>query len=175
VEEEYRRASGLVDEERYGELFERYLNQVGAWAEHEKLRNPITGAYEDPNERLMVEVEELLGTSDSAPAWRQSVMSRVAAWAIEHPGQPVVRERIFAEELRRLREAAFRERRDAIAKLCRDLVVWVREDGTGLDEGRRRVAAQFVDALSSRYGYRSDAAADTAVVLLRERFDSTIS
>ena len=175
VEEEFRRASGLVDEKRYGELFDRYLNQVGAWAEHEKLRNPITGAYEDPDERLMVEVEELLGTSDSAPAWRQSLMSRVAAWAIDHPGQPVERERVFAEELKHLREAAFRERRDAIARLCRDLVAWVREGGAGLDEGRRRVVAQFVETLSSRYGHRSDAAADTAVVLLRERFETTIS
>ena len=175
IDEEFRRASGLVDEARYGELFDRYLNQVGAWVESEKLRNPITGSYEDPDERLMDEVEKLLGAPEEATVWRQSLMSRVAAWAIEHPGRPVERERIFDEELRRLREAAFREQRDVLARLCRDLVVLVREEGVGLDDGRRRLAGEFVESLSSRYGYQPAAAADAAVVLLRERFDTPIS
>ncbi len=174
-EEEFRRGSGLVDEERYGELFERYLNQVGAWAEHEKLRNPITGNYEEPDERLMAEVEQLLGAPQEAPAWRQSLMSRVAAWAIDHPGLPIEREAIFDDELRHLREAAFREQREVLARLSHDLVVLVREQGAGLDDARRRGAQEFVDTLVSRYGYQPAAAADTALALLRERFDSSIS
>jgi predicted Ser/Thr protein kinase len=174
VEEEFRRGSGLVDEERYGELFDRYLNQVGAWAENEKLRNPITGAYEEPDERLMNEVEELLGAPEDRAAWRNSLMGRIAASAIERPGQPIDRVILFAEELGRLRDAAFRERRDAMARLCRDVVAFVLEEGTGLDEARRQAAEGFIETLRHRYGYDATSAADTAVLLLRERFDTTV-
>ena len=63
-EDEFRVASGLVDETRYSELFERYVTHVSYWVKREKLRNPLTGQYEDPDERLMEEVEALLGAPD---------------------------------------------------------------------------------------------------------------
>ena len=69
---------------------------------------------------------------------------------------------------------AFGERRGALTRLCRDLVVVVREDGAGLDDARRRSAEQLAETLAAQCGYQRVAAADTAVVLLRERFDTTI-
>lgn len=174
-EEEFRRASGLVDEERYGELFDRYLNQIGAWVGKEKLRNPITGAYEDPDERLLAEVEELLGVAEDATGWRNALMSRVAAVAIDHPGHPIDRGVVFAEELRRLREAAFKERRTALVRLCRDLLALEREGGAGLDRERTLAAQTFVNTLAARYGYQPVSAVDMAIALLRSRFDASVA
>ena len=54
-------ASGLVSESQYGELFDKYVTHVGVWVKKEKVRNRVTGAYEDPDERMMTEVETLLG------------------------------------------------------------------------------------------------------------------
>ncbi len=53
IEDEMRAASGLVDEVRYGELFERYISHVSLWVKGEKIRNPHTGADENPDERMM--------------------------------------------------------------------------------------------------------------------------
>src|SRR5688572_4622653 len=76
-EDEYRVASGLVDETRYKQMFDRYVTHVSFWVKSEKLRNPVTGQYEDPDERLMREVEALLGAPDRAEQLRHSLISAI--------------------------------------------------------------------------------------------------
>jgi predicted Ser/Thr protein kinase len=175
LEDEFRQASGLVDETRYLELFDRYVTNVSFWVKKEKLRNPMTGQYEDPDERLMKEVETLLGSADKAEDVRHGLINGIAAWAIDHPDQTVDHARVFGPQLRRLREAVFAERRAAVAKLCRDVLLLMKEDGSGLDAGRRAAAARAVEQLKSRFGYEDASASDLAVALVRERFAALLS
>jgi serine protein kinase len=170
LEDELRIASGLVDESRYSELFERYVTHVSYWVKGEKLRNPITGAYEDPDQRLMREVETVLGAADQAEELRRGLINAIAAWVIDHPDQPIDHAKIFASQHKRLRESVFAERRGAVAKLGRDLVLLLREDGAGLDAQRRAAATRTLADLKQRFGYEDASAADAAGVLLSERF-----
>jgi predicted Ser/Thr protein kinase len=52
-----RRVSGIVEETRYVDLFDRYVTHVSYWVKGEHLRNPVTGAYEEPDRALFAEVE----------------------------------------------------------------------------------------------------------------------
>jgi serine protein kinase len=169
-EDEFRVASGLVDETKYNELFDRYVTHVSYWVKREKLRNPVTGQYEDPDERMMSEVEALLGSPDKPQDLRHGLINTIAAWVIDHPDQPVDNAKVFAAHLRRLREAVFGERRTAVARLSRDVMILLREEGAGLDEVRQKAARHAVDRLKSIYGYEDSSAADAAVALVRERF-----
>ncbi|HEY3493347.1 MAG TPA: serine protein kinase PrkA, partial [Polyangiaceae bacterium] len=169
-EDEFRIASGLVDEARYTELFSRYVTHVNFWLKHEKLRNPITGQYEEPDQRLMHEVETLLGSTDQPEELRHSLISAIAAWAIDHPDEPLDHARIFAGQLKKLREAVFAERRTAVAKLCRDVMILLREEGSGLDEARRSAARRAIEELKTRFGYEEVSIVDAAAVLVSERF-----
>ena len=45
-EEEMRLASGLVDEARYSEHFDRYIGNVNVWVKGETVKNRVTGADE---------------------------------------------------------------------------------------------------------------------------------
>jgi predicted Ser/Thr protein kinase len=174
-EDEFRIASGLVDEARYTELFSRYVTHVSFWVKREKLRNPLTGQYEDPDQRLMQEVETLLGSADAPEELRHSLINAIAAWAIDHPDEPLDHARIFAGQLRKLREAVFAERRTAVARLCRDVVILLREEGTGLDEARRKAARRAVEELKARFGYEDVSVVDAAAVLVSERFADLLS
>jgi predicted Ser/Thr protein kinase len=174
-EDEFRVASGLVDEKRYSELFDRYITHVSYWVKGEKIRNSLTGAHEDPDERLMREVETLLGSVGKPEQFRHSLINTVAAWAIDHPGQPINNAQVFAQQMKRLREAVFTERRVAVAKLTRDLWVRIREESSGLDEAQRQAADRLLDGLRTRYGYEPTSAADAAGVLLRERFGDVLT
>jgi predicted Ser/Thr protein kinase len=174
-EDEFRVASGLVDEMRYNELFDRYIMHVSYWVKSEKLRNPLTGQYEDPDERLMREVEALLGTPDKPEQLRHSLINTIAAWAIDHPGQPIDNSKVFATHIKRMRDAVFAERRVAVARLCRDVVLLVREEGGGLDVTRIAAARAAIEQLRQRYGYEDSSAADAAVALIHERFGDLLS
>lgn len=173
-EDEFRMASGLVDEGRYAELFERYVTHVSFWVKHEKVRNPVTGQYEEPDERMMREVEALIGGPDKPEELRHSLINAIAAWAIDHPDEPIDHARIFGPQLRRLREAVFGERRAAVAKLCRDIAVLLRESGAGLDLARQKAARETLERLKQRFGYEDSSAADAAAMLIRERFSDIV-
>ncbi len=170
LEDEFRAASGLVDETRYNELFDRYINHVSYWVKGEKLRNPLTGQYEEASEQLMEEVETLLGLPDKPEQLRHSLINRVAAWAIDHPGEPIDNSRVFAPQLERIRAAVFADRQVVVARLCRDVVVLLREEGTGLDDQQRKAARDVVTELGTRFGYEEASVIDAGVALLRERF-----
>lgn len=173
-EDELRLVSGIVEETRYVELFDRYVMHVSYWTKGEHLRNPVTGAYEEPDRALFAEVERLLGVSDKAESFRHGLINSIAAWAIDHPDEPVENRKVFADHLRRLREAVFAERRVSLARLCRDIVILLREEGAGLDDERRGAARAAVEALKEQYGYIDDSVADVAAVLLRRRYSELL-
>jgi predicted Ser/Thr protein kinase len=173
MENEVRVASGLVDESRYRELFDRYILHVGYWVKGEKVRNPVTGAAEDPDEQLMEEVESRIGSADRAEGFRRSLVSQIAAWVIDRPDEPIDNSRVFATQLRRLRDAVFAEKQAAVAKLCKDLVIVLRGQGTGVPESRKTEVLAMLEELRKRFGYDDVSAADAAAALVRERFSET--
>jgi serine protein kinase len=174
MEDEFRVATGLVDEDSYRELFSRYIQHVGYWVKGEKVRNPLTGAAEDPDERLMEEVETRLGYPDRAEETRRSLVSQIAGWVIENPDEPIDKASVFSAQMKRLRNAVFAEKRVAIAKLTRDLVVLLRGEGTGLSEPRREEVRAMLGRLRSRFGYEDSSAGDAAAALVRDRFADTL-
>ncbi|MBN2192971.1 MAG: serine protein kinase PrkA [Polyangiaceae bacterium] len=170
LEDEFRVATGLVDEASYDELFDRYLTQVSGWLSGEKMRHAITGWFEDPDERLMGEVELLLGVTADTKVWREALLGRIAAWAIDHPGRPLDRRAAFDDLIHRLREGVFRERRPAVGRACRDLVILVRDSGSGLDDARQEAAQRFLERLCHDVGYVPETAADAAHALVQQRY-----
>lgn len=186
IEEEMRFASGLVDEARYSEHFDRYIQNVNVWVKGETVKNRVTGADERADERLMKEVEGLLGITAKPEEHRKGLISFIAAWAIDHPGQKVVNEVVFPDYVKKLKETVFVERRKPVALLVRDLVRVLRsrkEKGTqtadkevdkDLGEARRRETLQALERLRS-IGYDEASALDAASAVLRARYAELVT
>lgn len=192
LEEEMRRASGLVDEVRYQELFERYVTHVSVWTKGEKIRHPMTGEYQDPDERMMREVEALLGVKERNEEHRRGLISSIAAWAIEHPGQRVEPLVVFPQLLQKIKDAVFVERRRPVALLVKDMVRILRarkdaqkaqEAGTtpeakpedhDLNEARRRAALEALERLHAM-GYDDECALDAASAVLSARLAELVA
>lgn len=169
-EQELYAASGLVAEEQYDDLFERYVQHVSVWTKKERIRNKITGEYEEPDENMMRELERLLDVKEPIEEARKQMISAIAAWAIDHPGQKVESRVVFPQLLRKLRDAIFSDKRSDVAKRARDIVVLIRDEGSGLDHHHRKGAREALDQLTSRFGYCDNCAADMASMLVRRRY-----
>ncbi len=163
--------SGAVQEEQYVDLLERYVQHVSVWVKKERLYNRVTQKYEEPDEKMMVEVERLLDVKGDPPDWRRQLISAIAAWALDHPGQKVDSATVFPHHLRRMREAIFADRRPAVAHLAKSIVILVREQGSGLDAEQKREAEGTIGRMISRFGYCRECAGDSASLLLRKRFN----
>jgi serine protein kinase len=168
-EHEFYTASGFIDEARYAELLERYVQHVSVWVKKERIRNRVTGEYEEPDEKLMREVERLLEVKGDAQEARKQTISAIAAWSIDHPGMKIDAAVVFPQQLKRMREAVLRERKPDVARLTRDIVILVREEAVGLDTQRKKEAEGAIVRLE-RVGYCRFCAADAASTLLRRRF-----
>jgi len=164
-------ASGFVQESQYADLFERYVQHVSAWVKKERLYSRVTQRHEEPDEKMMAEVERLLDVKGSDPLdWRRQLISGIAAWALDHQGQKLDTAAVFPQHIKRMREAIFAGRRKSVASLARDILLLVREEGVGVEPQRRQDAQEAIDRLVSRFGYCPNCAADAASLLLRKRF-----
>jgi len=173
-EHELYRASGLVDEAQYGELFDRYVQHVSVWVKKERIRNKLTGDYEEPDEKLMKEVERMLDLKGEPKDTRAAMLSAVAAWALDHPGNKVDPAVVFPHYLKRIRDTIFGEKRASVAGRARDIVIFVREEGAGLEGERRRDAEATVKRMIEQFGYCQSCAADAASTTLRRRMGDLV-
>ena len=174
-EQELYASSGIVDDKQYDDLFERYVQHVSVWVKKERIRNKLTGDYEEPDENMMREVERFLDIKGGLEDQRKQMISGVAAWAIDHPGQKVEAKTVFPQYVRRLRDSIFNERRVEIAKIARDIVILIRDESSGLDAARARAARGALDGLARRYGYCDSCGGDLASMLLRKRYSDLVS
>ena len=140
----------------------------------ERIRNRVTGEYEEPDENLMREVERLLEVKGDPTESRGAMIGGIAAWAIDHPGARVDTAVVFPQHLRHMRDVIFGERRGEVAACSRDLVLLLREEGSGLDAGRRRSAEAMLARMKERFGYCENCAGDAASTTLRKRFGDLV-
>jgi predicted Ser/Thr protein kinase len=169
IEADMRIGSAMIEGQQYDDLFRRYILNVSAFVKKEKMRNPMTARDENPDEKLMRDVEQLLGVEGNAKDHRDTMISLIAAWAIDHPDQEPKHGEIFAGHVERMQTAAFARIRTAFARLLRDVVTWLRDEGVGLEPGPRRAATEMVERLAP-LGYDRDSAADAVSALLRHRY-----
>jgi predicted Ser/Thr protein kinase len=163
-------ASGVIEEGRYEELFERYVQHVSVWMKKERLRNRATGEYEEPDEAMMREVERLLALKGDPGTVRRDVIGAIAAWAIDHPGAPIEPETVFPGSIAKMRETVFEGKKPVIVRLVHDVVALVREDGSGLDDARRAEARAVLDRLAKHFGYCDACATAACAGLAAGRF-----
>jgi len=69
-------------EESARTLFENYLDNIEAYCNWSKIKDPLTGEEMDPDERLMRSIEEQIGVSENAKkAFREEILIRISAYS----------------------------------------------------------------------------------------------
>jgi predicted Ser/Thr protein kinase len=172
IDDEVRAAVGLVEESEYARVFERYVNHVMHALKKEKVRNLATSRMEDPDEGMMKEVERTLEISGRADDFRQSLIAKIGAWSLDHRGQKPVLTEIFADLLRKLRDAYFERHKKTIAKGISDLVMYLSGNEGHLSAESRTRAETALATLTERYGYARESARDLVGALASLRYRS---
>lgn len=73
-----------ADEEAISRLCGNYIDNVKAYTQNERVKNPYTGQDEEPDERLMRSIEEKIEIPDSRKDdFRREIMNYIGALAVE--------------------------------------------------------------------------------------------
>src|SRR5947207_7923162 len=139
---EVQRAFVYSFEESARTLLNNYLDNVEAFCNRQKVRDPITDDEVDPDEKLMRSIEEQIGVTENAKkTFREEILIRMAAMA--RKGQ-----KFEYKSHERLREAIEK-------KLFADLkdVVKITTSTKTPDSDQLRKVNDVVDRLVDQHGY----------------------
>ncbi|WP_281976086.1 PrkA family serine protein kinase [Halobacillus litoralis] len=128
-------------------LMNNYLDNVEAYCNKAKLRDPLTGEELNPDERLMRSIEEQIGVSENAKkAFREEILIRISAYARKG-------KKFDYQSHERLREAIQK-------KLFADLkdVVKITTSTKTPDEQQLKKVNEVVATLVDEHGYNSSSA-----------------
>jgi predicted Ser/Thr protein kinase len=171
LDEEIRDSMGMVSEAQYRELFDRYLAIVSSWVKGERVRNRVTGAYEQPDENRMTEFERIVAPPDEEPAqFRRSLIAAIGAFRVDHPEPAIDSAVIFPDLFKRLRDHYFEERRRELQRSKENLLRALSGESGSLDEKARRMVERTLATLRDRYGYCEHCAKDAVLFLLQRRY-----
>lgn len=134
-------------EESAKTLMDNYLDNVEAFCNKSKLRDPLTGEEINPDEKLMRSIEEQIGISENAKkAFREEILIRISALARKG-------KRFDYRSHARLREAIQK-------KLFADLkdVVKITTSAKTPDEQQLKKINEVVARLVDEHGYNSTSA-----------------
>jgi serine protein kinase len=173
IDEEIRDSMGLVSEAQYRALFGRYVTLVSHWVKGERLRNPVTGEHEPPDERRMAELEAIvMPEGQDCREFRRGLISAVGAFRLDHPhAAEIDYVAIFPDLFRRLREHYYDERKRQLRRSREDVLRYLSDERGALDDKARRRVEDTLRNLRERYGYCEACAQDAVLFLLRRRYD----
>ena len=128
---EVREALGLIDEERYLELFRKYVVHVSHKIKGERLFDEVTGDSTDPDEKFMAELESTMAPDVDGDASRKKhradLLSRVGAWALSHPNEDPAYAEIFADYFALLREDYYNQQKVVVKKSIQRMLTLLSE------------------------------------------------
>ncbi|MFS0765838.1 MULTISPECIES: PrkA family serine protein kinase [Peribacillus] len=130
-------------------LMDNYLDNVEAYCNKSRLRDPLTGEEINPDEKLMRSIEEQIGISENAKkAFREEILIRISAYARKG-------KRFDYNSHDRLREAIQK-------KLFADLkdVVKITTSTKTPDERQLKKVNEVITRLIDEHGYNSTSAND---------------
>ena len=168
VKKDLQKAAGLVSDDEYYKLFERYIQNVKAWIKNEKIKNPQTDQWEKPSETIMRRIEEKLEISkDEAKERRREFFAKIAAWSLKGDvSQGVPYDRLFSDVLDILRRNNDGDTKAQLKRIEEYILRFDTEDWKLVPEEERELVTQTIDNME-KLGYNRKSLKEAIVFVIR--------
>ncbi|MDA8792648.1 hypothetical protein N9N67_05350 [Bacteriovoracaceae bacterium] len=177
---EVRESLGLVDNRSYEDYLEKYIIHIKSLLKNEKLKNTVTGKFEDPDSYFIKEVENNLNIKDSPEVFRSHLISKLGAFSLDNPGDKIVYTDVFSDLVKKLKETYRNEQKKIINKVAENIRFYVNEI-TGdndkqhsnillKDQDRKQIQEILVN-VKDRFGYSERSAIELLNTLIKKRYD----
>ena len=172
VDREVRECLGLYDTKQWGEFIKKYISHLSALLKKEKMKNSITGGYDEPDQALLNEFEAIVGApvdSSAKDSFRQNLITQIGAWALENPKEPIDYFKVFPELKQRLEKHFYESQKSLLQKMNTALKLF----GTDRDEQNSegsRLAQQTLENMQKTFGYSVDGAKEVIGFLMSRKY-----
>ena len=158
---------GLIAESEYDRQIEDYFKHVRAYVSAEKIQNPRTGSYEDPSNAIMEGVEKMMSLKEPADSYRRNLITRIAAYSLEHPNEKIDYHEVFSDIFDALAESFYRAQTRAFMSLARYVLVYGGEDASLIPAQELPKIEGTLRVMRDKYRYNDDSAKEAIAFVLR--------
>jgi len=151
VEREFKSAMGLVTDEEFEKLLQKYAQHSSAWIKKEYVIDPITRREVPPDTSFLEEIEGRWEITEDRDRIRQEYMGRIASFYLDNPGKQPSFGRLFADQFEKLRKSYYSENQPEYQRALR--LVLDHLAGMPQEPQDEAVAKNVVATMIERYGY----------------------
>ena len=156
----------LMDQEGYERFFLDYFRHVKAFHTGETVYNSTSNAYEAPDDELMAHVEGLLQHAEPKEIFRSQIITRIAAWSLDHPQQQIDYPELFPEIHSALRGDFFKKRDRLLTLIEKDILKYKTDEFDLLSATDQDQVVRAMDNMKSKYHYCDYCARDVVAFVL---------
>ncbi|MCB9094361.1 MAG: hypothetical protein H6621_04750 [Halobacteriovoraceae bacterium] len=167
---ELRDCLGLVDERSYEDYISKYVYQVTALIQGEKIKNSVTGKYETSDQFFIKEFENNIQLKDKPDEYRSHIISRLGAYSIDNPGKKLVMTEVFPDIVKSLKESFREEQKKVINSIGKSLVYYLSDDKQPLNQETKRQIDEILDNLMKKYQYTKEGAISVLKYLIKKKY-----
>lgn len=178
---ELRDSLGLVDNRSYEDYIQKYVQHITAIIKNEKIKNDVTGKFEEPDMYFIKEFESNIHLKENPDSFRSHILSKLGAFALDNPGEKIVYTEVLDNISKLLKETFRNEQKKIIDVVGKNLVFYIDEleskknnksVNSGIKPEAREQIVTILDHLIGNHGYSEKGAINCLKFLLKKRYDS---
>lgn len=160
---------GLVEEQEYERVFQEYFHHVKSFDLGEKIFISARGEYVEPSEDLMQRVESLVQLHEPIDRYRSNLITKIAAYSLDHPDEPIRYEVLFPDIYNNLKQSFYRERDRTLTAIEHNVLRFATDEFNYLTEEEKEQVRNTLERMQSQFGYCLSCAKDVIAFVLRSR------
>ena len=178
---ELRDSLGLVDDRSYDDYVKRYIENVNSLIKGERIKNPITGKYEEFDEYFIKEFENNINLKEDPKSFRSHLISKLGAWYLDNPKKKIAYTDVFPDVVKQLQESFRKEQKKVIDTVAKNIVFYdaelnLEQEGKSAEinspltkEGRVQIR-EILNNLQNKFGYSAQGAFSVLKTVIKERY-----
>jgi serine protein kinase len=172
VDREVRECLGLYDTKQWGDFMKKYITHLSSSLRKERIKNSVTGSYEEPDQQLLNEFESIVGAPTEAEPkqqFRQNLISQIGAWVLDNPKEGVDYFRVFPELKAKIEKHFYESQKALLQKMNTAL----KHFGTDYDEPNSegsKLAKETLTNMQKKFGYSEAGAKEVIGFLMTKKY-----
>jgi len=172
LDREVRECLGLYDTKQWADFIKKYITHLSALLKKEKIKNTITGGYEEPDQSLLNEFETIVGAPQEQAAkdtFRQNLISQIGAWALENPKEQLDYFKVFPELKQKIEKHFYESQKSLLQKMNTALKLFGTDNEDSTSEGSK-LARQTLENMQKKFGYPVEGAREVIGFLMSRKY-----
>ena len=172
VDREVRECLGLYDTRQWSDFMKKYITHISSLLKKERIKNSVTGGYEEPDQQLLNEFEAIVNApteADPKQQFRQNLITQIGAWVLDHPKEAVDYFKVFPELKMKIEKHFYESQKALLQKMNTSL----KHFGTDYDEPNSegsKLARETLSNMQKKFGYSEAGAKEVIGFLMSKKY-----